>query len=315
MRLFGGPKLWLVVLCGLLMLALPASSGAGTYTSNTPIAMPAAGGDSATPYPSSINVSGVAGQVLSVRASLNSINDTNASEIDALLVAPNGQSVVLMSNVCGNLAGVTLTFADGAPALAPPCATGTYRPTDGPPAAGNFNGPAPMAPYGTALLPLGSGANGTWKLWVQNNSSTLAVGTISGGWTLQLDEAVHVDLPPPVLGPQLCDGKFATILVTDNHNVSGTPGADVIYGTDINESIRGLVGADSICGRGAKDKLIGGDGRDRIFGGLGNDILTGGSNGDLLDGGPGKDKCVREARRPHSRVHDTLVSCEIVVTT
>jgi Ca2+-binding RTX toxin-like protein len=89
----------------------------------------------------------------------------------------------------------------------------------------------------------------------------------------------------------------------------GTPGNDVIFGTDRADVIAGLGGHDIIKGRGGADLLCGGDNddevygdkgadkvggdnnNDSVFGGAGNDRLNGGSSfeGDIFDGGPGDD--------------------------
>lgn len=87
-----------------------------------------------------------------------------------------------------------------------------------------------------------------------------------------------------------CEGVFATRW--------GTPGADLINGTDItdvivglggNDVINGLAGNDMICGDGGRDQIDGGPGTDRVFGGAGNDTITGGDGKDILGGDGGDD--------------------------
>jgi hypothetical protein len=58
--------------------------------------------------------------------------------------------------------------------------------------------------------------------------------------------------------------------------VEGTPGDDVLTGTD---------GPDVICGFGGDDTLSGLDGADVVYGGSGDDSLDGGPGADLLYGG------------------------------
>ena len=47
----------------------------------------------------------------------------------------------------------------------------------------------------------------------------------------------------------------------------GTPGDDVIVGSDYDDVIAGLGGDDVICGRAGDDAIAGGDGDDRLFAG------------------------------------------------
>jgi Ca2+-binding RTX toxin-like protein len=289
-------------------LCLTATAGATLYSNATPLSVPNSSGP-ATPYPSSIAVSGFVGPVLTVRASLVSVTHSQASEIDALVVAPNGQNVVLMSGVCGDVTDVTLTFDDSAAAtIDNPCATGSYKPLDAGIAA-SF--PEVTGPYGTTLVPLGSGPNGTWKLYVRSTSD--AGGTI-GGWSLELGDTIQPDPQPQVLTPRFCGGKHATMVGTEgSESLRGTAGDDVIVGLGGNDHILGLDGSDRICGGTENDgKLFGGRGKDRVFGGSGNDRLNGGSGKDTLDGGSGRDTCRDGGSAPGllDEGRTTFLSCE-----
>src|SRR4028118_718722 len=131
----------------------------------------------ATPYPSAIDVSGVTGNVDSVTITLNNVQTSNANlgssqVINLLLVGPEGQNVVLMSQVSSApLNNITLKLDDNAASfistsfVGPPStiASGTYKPTnysvssysDVYPFLYN-NGPgiptgAPEGPYGSTL--------------------------------------------------------------------------------------------------------------------------------------------------------------------
>ncbi len=108
-----------------------------------------------------------------------------------------------------------------------------------------------------------------------------------------------------------CNGLAATII--------GTPGDDVIFGTnksDVimsfggNDTIFGGNGDDVICAGYGDDIVDGGNGQDLIFGeqgddqlngGTGKDSLEGGSGDDTLAGGNGKDTCVNL---------ETVINCE-----
>lgn len=171
--------------------------GAPPFTSTNPgsITIPDSGNGS--PYPSTIDVSGVSGSVTKVTVTLNSLSHTYPADIGVLLVGPAGQSVVLM-RTCGggnDVNGVTLTFDDAASnALpfgegSPPITSGTYKPTD----QGlerTFPAPAPYgAPTGTTLSIFNSlDPNGAWSLYVEDFSEEDS-GSIAGGWSLRIEIA------------------------------------------------------------------------------------------------------------------------------
>lgn len=69
--------------------------------------------------------------------------------------------------------------------------------------------------------------------------------------------------------------------------IKGTPGNDVLRGTNKDDVICGLGGNDTIYGRGGHDIVLGGAGNDRLFGGSGHDTLLGGNGNDALIGGSG----------------------------
>jgi hypothetical protein len=303
-----------LLVAALSSLWLAATAGATLFSNATPINVPGTAGDPASPdYPSSITASGIVGPLLNVRVTLVSVTNEEASEIDALLVAPNGQNVMLMSDVCGDISDVTLTFDDGAAAaIDSPCATGSYKPFDAA-ATTDFDAPAPAGPYGTTLGPLGSGPNGIWKLYVRNNGSfDFPDGTI-GGWSLELVDFIQPAPQPQVLTPRFCDRKHATMVGTDGNDVlRGTAQNDVIVGLGGRDNIKGLGGGDRICGSTEPDKLIGGDGKDRVFGGAGHDHIYGNRGKDTLDGGSGRDYCrdAGSARGPLDEGRTTFLSCE-----
>lgn len=72
---------------------------------------------------------------------------------------------------------------------------------------------------------------------------------------------------------------------------TGEPGQDEppLVGTPGDDALSGTEGADRIFGRGGVDVLSGGDGNDRLEGGGGGDVLLGGNGGDRLDGGAAGD--------------------------
>lgn len=88
----------------------------------------------ASPYPSSITVSGILNPVLKVRVRLSGVTHTYPSDIDAFLMGPNGNVCILMSDVGagGDINNLTLVFDDDASSLMGETSAnnGTYLPTD-----------------------------------------------------------------------------------------------------------------------------------------------------------------------------------------
>ncbi|GHH98725.1 proprotein convertase P-domain-containing protein [Neobacillus kokaensis] len=146
----------------------------------------------ATPYPSTITVSGLAGTILKVTATVHGLTHTYLADLHLLLVGPNGQNVVLMDDVGNGNPGVvnaTYTFDDDSPNVM----TNTiptldnYKPSnngllDNLPA----GAPQQPPPYGTALSVFnGTDPNGTWSLYVSDDAGA-DVGTINNGWSLHI---------------------------------------------------------------------------------------------------------------------------------
>lgn len=78
-------------------------------------------------------------------------------------------------------------------------------------------------------------------------------------------------------------------------------GIEVVIGTEVADSISGSLGADVIYGGGGWDWLVGFAGNDSLYAGLGantlyghegDDLLVGGSQNDTINGGPGNDRMV-----------------------
>ena len=84
----------------------------------------------------------------------------------------------------------------------------------------------------------------------------------------------------------------------DGVALTGDAEDNILIGTELNDSISGLGGADFLVGLAGQDILIGGNqadvlfgdkDNDFLFGNLGDDILSGSLGNDLLDGGEGTD--------------------------
>lgn len=157
----------------------------------------------ATPYPSGLVVSGVAGLVSKVTVTLSGIFHTYPDDLAILLVSPSGTNVLLMSNTGGgsDLNGVTLTFDDAATASLPDSTqiySGTYRPTPLTPP--TLPAPAPSSWRSPTLSGFnGTDPNGTWNLFVYDDAAG-DNGHINDGWSLSLRTTVPA-APRPVLLP------------------------------------------------------------------------------------------------------------------
>ena len=96
-------------------------------------ARPATTSGAASPYPATLDVTGLTGVITKVAIRLDGLTHTQTVDLDMLLVAPGGQRAMFMSEVgAGDVANLTATFEDGA--LPPPATrlvSGTFAPTNG----------------------------------------------------------------------------------------------------------------------------------------------------------------------------------------
>ena len=67
-------------------------------------------------------------------------------------------------------------------------------------------------------------------------------------------------------------------------------GANIVFGTDERDKLRGTKNVDVIFGLGGNDRILGGDGDDCLIGGEGNDRIIGGKGNDIIFGNDGKDR-------------------------
>lgn len=170
------------------------TTNAQSFSNPAPILIPATGTSGpATPYPSTISVSGITDVVLDVNVTLNNMNHTFPDDIDILLVGPTGARLLLMSDAGGSadLVNNTYTFDDAAAAtLADGAlnASGSYKPSNFG-TGDTFPAPAPVGPYpDPQLLSVFNGLdpNGTWSLYVFDDVGG-DTGNINLGWTVTID--------------------------------------------------------------------------------------------------------------------------------
>ena len=122
--------------------------------------------------------------------------------------------------------------------------------------------------------------------------------------------------PTPATPPECAGMTFAQVIVgTDGNDtiqagnggalVFGLGGDDTITGGNGKDCLVGGAGNDTLYGGNGKDVLLGGEGNDRLYGGGDGDVLEAGNGKDLLDGGGGTDAC-------YVSDNDTWTSCESV---
>lgn len=154
----------------------------------------------ATPYPSTINVTGLTGQYITkATVTLQGFSHSFPSDVDIILMGPDGQMAILMSEVGGldqySVTNLTLTLDDNATASLPldtALSSGTFKPTarhsplpfDFPPPvpAGNSNAVVALSVFQN------TDPNGTWSLFVVDDTASND-GYITNGWSLSLTTA------------------------------------------------------------------------------------------------------------------------------
>src|SRR6478609_7805192 len=152
---------------GVVLAQSAVADGPTTFSNSSAIAIPAAGSPNqigtASPYPSSVNVSGMTGAVTKVTVAFNGLTHSALNVVDAAAgTVPSG-------NV----------------------PSGTYRPTNV--AAGTTDtlpapAPAPSSQTTLAGAFTGINPNGAWQLFVVDDTSG-DLGSMAGGWSLTITTA------------------------------------------------------------------------------------------------------------------------------
>lgn len=162
-----------------------------TFTNQAGIAIPSNG----QAAPSTINVSGLRAPVADVDISLNLLTHPTASDLDIMLVGPNGQMALVMSDVGFAAANDSLTFSDEAASritYAEPLVSGTFQPTDDDytPSPDIFAAPAPTTNPGSALSVFnGTDGNGAWTLYIrEQDNAPVETGSVAS-WSLRITAA------------------------------------------------------------------------------------------------------------------------------
>jgi subtilisin-like proprotein convertase family protein len=130
---------------------------------------------------STIEVSGFETSLADVNITLHNLSHARSDDIDVLLIGPQGQTAVLVSDIgAANAAtNVTLTLdAQAANQLSSVAA----------PASGTFQSPTQSS--GSDLGVFNStDPNGSWRLFVQDDAGNGSAGSLAGGWSLVITSA------------------------------------------------------------------------------------------------------------------------------
>lgn len=186
-------------------LAVAPAAHGSTFSNTSPIQIPDEA--AANPWPSTVSVFGMIGEVTDVEIALKGLSHTHLDDVGVVAQAPGGQSLLLMngvgpivspSNPTSGVVDVDLRLDDEAllPVVNPVVPlTGSYQPANysgidnftsggsGPGTA--YSNPGPV---GTATLAStfdGLDPNGNWKLWVHDFAQD-DVGNIADGWSLDV---------------------------------------------------------------------------------------------------------------------------------
>ena len=210
------------------------------FSSTQSIAIPLSGAIGASnPYPSSINVSGLVGNLTKLTVTLNNLTHTYSRDIDILLIGPTGAKILLMSDVGGSssLSNLTFTFDASATGFLPETGqptSGIYKPTDFTDVNGAdtfANSPAPTGPYGVDLSVFNNTSpNGTWRLYVVDDGVGDS-GSLAGGWSI----AVSMPNQPPVIA----GGNAVNFAENGAGTVYATVASDPDAGTVLAYSLTG----------------------------------------------------------------------------
>jgi hypothetical protein len=161
-----------------------------TTTNHSPVS-------ASTEYPTTIAVDGLQGTIRDVNVRLTNFAYAGPDDVEMLLVGPEGQTAIIMADVGGTTTtpDVTLRLDDEALALLPdetPIQSGAFRPTNATGQAIAFNAPAPTAEANASLSIFdGAKPNGTWRLFVQDDSGPTGVGFIDS-WRLDITAKAKV---------------------------------------------------------------------------------------------------------------------------
>ena len=147
----------------------------------------------ASPYPSTINVSGLPTGVSSITVTLTNFSHSWPNDVDVVLFGPTGAHSILFTDAIGGSGGVTgrtYTFQTGATALPTSGfpASGTYGVVNG----GGWNGAGTPSTVSNANLAVfdNTNPNGNWSLYVYDDTDD--DGGSIGSWSITFNTSEPV---------------------------------------------------------------------------------------------------------------------------
>ncbi len=252
-----------------------------TFSNVSPIAI--SDNTTANPYPSDINVAGLTGVISDVNVTLTNFSHSFAEDVDILLVGPQGQKMILMSDALGggSITNRTYTFDDSASSpLSSNSPAGTYQPTNiNLVAADTFPAPAPAGPFDQSLSTFNlTQANGIWSLYVFDDAPD-DVGNIAGGWSLEIITSVT----PTVQGDSNANN------FTLRTNAGNNALIDVVVDGTTRTFPKSAIASLDFAGQGNNDTLTidYSNGNPIPLGGINFDGGVGGNDDLVIQGGPG----------------------------
>jgi subtilisin-like proprotein convertase family protein len=236
-------KLFYGALAGLLLFSMMTPVWAVVFTNPAAITInDATTVGTANPYSSNITVSGMTGTITNITVGLSNINHTFPDDLDLLLVAPNGNNLVIFSDAGGSadVTNISILFDDAAAATVTdggPLMGGTFKPSQF--VAGDiFPAPAPAASANTTLAAAFNGIdpNGAWNLYAVDDTG-VDMGTIGNGWSLNITTTGTAQTAFSNIGAIFLNERFTAATPYGSPiTVSGLTGAI----TDINVTLTNI---------------------------------------------------------------------------
>jgi hypothetical protein len=197
------------------------------FCNTTAISIPSSGAGS--PYPSDIVINSIGNNAVDVNVALTGLSHTWPDDIDILVVGPQGQNLIIMSDAGGSadLVNVDLVFDDAAASQLPDSTqitAGTYKPTNYG-AGDTFPAPAPAPSAATTLSTFdGTDPNGTWSLYVVDDTGGDS-GNLAGGWCLEIVTVAptgpNIDVDPLSLASTQGSNTVTTQTLTIDNTGTG----------------------------------------------------------------------------------------------
>ena len=175
----------------------------------------------ASPYPVTQFVKGTADEIVTdVDVDLGRLAHDRHNDLDFLLVGPDGQAAMLMSDACGSDSiDAGFAFDDEAPfkLLEGPgqlCAGGIFQPTDYD-VGDAFPAPAPAGPYGTSLSTFDfTNPNGDWKLYAVDDDESAKDGYLLKRFQLNISTRLRATVAFAEATAAVTEGTKRALTIT-----------------------------------------------------------------------------------------------------